>query len=292
MKKLLFPVLVVSFFAYFHSAKPALAEYLYYNQPDSNGEIFASGPSYTSNYTYTDYWTPDRVDYIRLVGPINEAVLYADPSPYDSLGVMGTTTDGQYVDHINLWMSDLDAYPGTFKAFYMCSNGWAWSDVFDGSVLTSVPQKITFTFPKTAGNCNLQTGHVFMFGVYKSNGYYFGYPIGAYFLGSSNNPIPNAGIFEYINYESIESLYDIKAEIWTSKIQPARTPVLIVPGVLGTEMKKGDEILWASVLRMVNPSNSDSFMDPLGLNQDLTPFDAQVYANKVIDNPDGLFNYT
>jgi pimeloyl-ACP methyl ester carboxylesterase len=33
-------------------------------------------------------------------------------------------------------------------------------------------------------------------------------------------------------------------------------------------------------------------MDPLGLNQDLTPFDAQVYANKVIDNPDGLFNYT
>jgi pimeloyl-ACP methyl ester carboxylesterase len=49
-----------------------------------------------------------------------------------------------------------------------------------------------------------------------------------------------------------------------------KVPVLIVPGLLGTEMKNGDELLWADIARMMNPLNSDSFMDPLAFNADLT----------------------
>lgn len=47
----------------------------------------------------------------------------------------------------------------------------------------------------------------------------------------------------------------------------ARTPVLIIPGVLGTEIKNTDgELIWADTLKMVNPFNSDDFMDPLLLD--------------------------
>ncbi len=72
----------------------------------------------------------------------------------------------------------------------------------------------------------------------------------------------------------------------------AKNPVLIVPGLLGTEMKKGNDLLWADVLKMVNPLNSDSFMDPLSFNKDLMATDSEVYKNDIIKNPDGLFNYT
>ena len=49
-----------------------------------------------------------------------------------------------------------------------------------------------------------------------------------------------------------------------------KNPVLIVPGLLGTEMKKGDELLWADPARMLL-SITDDFMDPLAFNKDLTP---------------------
>ncbi len=74
--------------------------------------------------------------------------------------------------------------------------------------------------------------------------------------------------------------------------QPKKSPVLIIPGLLGTELKKDNTILWASVFRMVDPLNLDSFMDPLQFNKDLTPSDPGVYASKIIDNPDGRYNYS
>ena len=72
----------------------------------------------------------------------------------------------------------------------------------------------------------------------------------------------------------------------------AKNPVLIVPGLLGTEMKKGDELLWADITRMINPLNSDNFMDPLVFSKDLTPADSGVYKNNVIKNPNNLYDYT
>lgn len=61
-----------------------------------------------------------------------------------------------------------------------------------------------------------------------------------------------------------------------------KTPVLIVPGVLGTEIQKGEELLWASVPRMNNPINSDSFMDPLGFDELLAPIDYSLSILQVI----------
>jgi hypothetical protein len=72
----------------------------------------------------------------------------------------------------------------------------------------------------------------------------------------------------------------------------AKTPVLIVPGLFGTEMFTGETRLWASILRMINPLNSDSFMDPLAFNSNLTPSDPNVFYGSIIGNPDNLYNYS
>ncbi|MCX6718454.1 MAG: hypothetical protein NTY81_02525 [Candidatus Staskawiczbacteria bacterium] len=72
-----------------------------------------------------------------------------------------------------------------------------------------------------------------------------------------------------------------------------KNPVLIVPGLVGTEMKNGDELLWLDIERMLT-NIGDNFMDPLGFNQDLTSADNGVYASDVIKKIEtafGLVNY-
>lgn len=61
----------------------------------------------------------------------------------------------------------------------------------------------------------------------------------------------------------------------------AITPVLIVPGLMGTEIKDGEELLWADMGRMAVDVN-DSFVDPLSFNKNLIPSDSDVYASDVI----------
>src|SRR3989344_4487663 len=70
-----------------------------------------------------------------------------------------------------------------------------------------------------------------------------------------------------------------------------KTPILIVPGLMGTEMKKGNELLWADVIRMVNPFNTDSFMDPLQFNSNVKPVDTSITLDQVITRKP-LFDYS
>lgn len=65
-------------------------------------------------------------------------------------------------------------------------------------------------------------------------------------------------------------------------------PVMIVPGVLGTDLKRGDEILWVDPQKMVNDIG-DEFMDPLGFEADLTPADDQVVNSEIIRSKSFLF---
>lgn len=69
-----------------------------------------------------------------------------------------------------------------------------------------------------------------------------------------------------------------------------KRPVLIMPGILGTEMFKDMEELWANP-RMGNPFDPDTFMDPLQFNTDLTPSDPSVYFRDVIRQRP-FFNYS
>ncbi len=58
-----------------------------------------------------------------------------------------------------------------------------------------------------------------------------------------------------------------------------KVPILVVPGVLGTDIYQGTNLLWA------NPKMSfisDGFMDPLAFNQNLTPLNASLTLGSVI----------
>lgn len=60
-----------------------------------------------------------------------------------------------------------------------------------------------------------------------------------------------------------------------------KTPILILPGMLGTEIYKDDSLLWADVPKMVNPLNTDSFMDPLQFQTNLEPSDGGLRLGSV-----------
>lgn len=84
----------------------------------------------------------------------------------------------------------------------------------------------------------------------------------------------------------------VSVDIGSDPTVDTKTPVLFVSGLLGTEMFKGDTRLWASILRMINPLNSDDFMDPLKFKNTLLPDDPSVFYGSVLTNPDGLYDYT
>ncbi len=74
-----------------------------------------------------------------------------------------------------------------------------------------------------------------------------------------------------------------------------KNPVLIVPGVIGTELFDGSEKLWPDVTRMlIDPS--DNFMDSLQFGNDLKSLDSLVSTGQVLgkevtlDYSDGLIN--
>ncbi len=69
------------------------------------------------------------------------------------------------------------------------------------------------------------------------------------------------------------------AGVHVKNIVAPKTPVLIVPGVLGTDIYKGSDLLWANLKMM---DGFDGFMDPLGFNSDLTPIDNSLSSGGVI----------
>jgi pimeloyl-ACP methyl ester carboxylesterase len=69
------------------------------------------------------------------------------------------------------------------------------------------------------------------------------------------------------------------------------TPVLFVPGILGTEIKSGDDLLWLDIINLLK-TNNDRFMDPLSFDTAGNPSDTSLTVGNVIGNPLGRFNYT
>jgi triacylglycerol esterase/lipase EstA (alpha/beta hydrolase family) len=72
---------------------------------------------------------------------------------------------------------------------------------------------------------------------------------------------------------------------------PTRNPVIIIPGVMGTEIFNGDEKLWLDILRNMKDAG-DQFMDPLRFSDDLQPSVPGLKVGEVIGNPANLFDYT
>jgi triacylglycerol esterase/lipase EstA (alpha/beta hydrolase family) len=77
-------------------------------------------------------------------------------------------------------------------------------------------------------------------------------------------------------------------------VPTAKTPVLIIPGVLGTEIWKGVEKLWIDLARNLTDLG-DQFMDPLQFDEDLNPIDQNLTVGSVIGKSEFgpfAFDYT
>lgn len=106
---------------------------------------------------------------------------------------------------------------------------------------------------------------------------------------SSTNPLNK---FEYKETGVALELQDQSDStcIFTNKAKSLKNPVLIIPGVLGTELFKNEEELWANP-KMAIPENSDDFMDPLAFKKELLPTDTLVKTKEIIKKRP-LFDYS
>jgi pimeloyl-ACP methyl ester carboxylesterase len=69
------------------------------------------------------------------------------------------------------------------------------------------------------------------------------------------------------------------ASVHLKSVNSGKTPILIVPGLFGTDIYKGSDLLWANT-KMI--TGFDGFMDPLGFNPNLTPIDTSLTLGGVI----------
>ncbi len=68
---------------------------------------------------------------------------------------------------------------------------------------------------------------------------------------------------------------------FTNVKESEKTPVLIVPGIMGTEIKKENELLWPNLSRMMFDIGDD-FLDLLQFKKDLSATDANLSVGKVV----------
>ncbi len=59
-----------------------------------------------------------------------------------------------------------------------------------------------------------------------------------------------------------------------------KTPVLFIPGVYGTELYKGETLLWLDPIKAATPG-FDRFLDPLMINDNLSPLDTSITIGHV-----------
>jgi len=258
------------------AASKVLASSQYYVQDQSNGELYLPGHSQEIS------WTIDRSNFTVIPQTFQ-------PLLFDAPGVFATTTTDQYIDRVNLWVSGGGIFP-SYTAWYSCNHDtFNWSNPVDNSKLTEQSKKVSFVFPFVAG-CNLRQSPLTGFGVYYGQG--VGYPSGLSFLASNQNPMPNAGPYTWAgDHGSIADGYDIKAEVLTKSQSDFKTPVLIIPGVLGTNLNKTAERLWLDLGRALKDVG-DEFMDPLSFNTSLNPLDNTINTSDIVINPDNLFDYS
>lgn len=158
----------------------------------------------------------------------------------------GYTADGVEPD-----MSFLPAQP-VFKIVYTDQDGD--EPVFVNLVVDNINYPMTFVTGTPI------TGEIFSFRPATGT---FSKGIGHYHFGSNDGKANT--LWSYA-----ELVFTIKHE-----------PVILVPGILGTELKQGSDTLWMNLGRMLVDSG-DAFLDQLALNSDGSPSVVNVIPGDII----------
>jgi|GEM_PF-2684667 len=105
--------------------------------------------------------------------------------------------------------------------------------------------------------------------------------------GGANDIINASGNDTHLTIDN----YSTVTCIFTNTQAIERNPVLIIPGIMGTEIKKGSTTLWPDILRMLR-TKSDKFMDPLSFSVDQVPIDDELEFTEVLGKPSKFLDYT
>src|SRR3989338_7132644 len=65
--------------------------------------------------------------------------------------------------------------------------------------------------------------------------------------------------------------------------EPAKTPVLIIPGIAGSELKNGDDLIWADLGQMFLYINDQFLTENLGLFENGQPVDSNIKTGNLIE---------
>ena len=99
-------------------------------------------------------------------------------------------------------------------------------------------------------------------------------------LDASDAPSQNIITSAFVSHEDSIFYAEFQKPSTNFKIV-LKTPVLIIPGLMGTEMKKGDETLWPNLGKMFL-NIGDDFMDPLMFKNNLVPLDNGLATGNII----------
>ena len=165
-----------------------------------------------------------------------------------------------------------------------------------------IPFSISAEYPYNSygGNFNIQTqqgaGSHTVYAV-SGNGTHFGiteWPVQGWHATDISCTSSNPSVaFNIVQNEVNILAYPFSSVTctFTNEISSSQTPVLIVPGVLGTDIHKDILKLWANIGEMLTDVG-DQFMDPLRFNLNLLPTDNSTTIGEVVSNPSGVFDYT
>ena len=115
------------------------------------------------------------------------------------------------------------------------------------------------------------------------------------FQGSGLGAVPNDFNSPFISFSLTNIGGSYNAPIVDGVTTPAaplqkpaeassHVPVLIIPGVMGTELYKGTALVWPNVGHMLTDIGDD-FLDSLAFNSDLTPVDGSITAGGIVKEP-------
>lgn len=116
------------------------------------------------------------------------------------------------------------------------------------------------------------------------------------FVDSSEPPvlIMNHWLPKVAYADTPSNKIEVSAVFTGEMATPLHNPVLIIPGVLGTEISDSSDKLWINLVKNITDF-TDSFMDPLQFTTDLKPSDTNLVLNGVIRKiiiPFYNFDYT
>lgn len=236
--------------------------YGYYDGPDSIAN-FASGLDYPIPTTSTTSYITDIILQIKDTNP-NENTNYA----------------------IELWCSDGHSPIMTIDA----NNSMSESDYINSSTFSQDFVSVDFKF--STPNCDLSKRQIHQ--VYFNRSHLqaeTATPIAVRALNANSIPGYGQSNAPGTIFEDVETQMTIKSAPYVPP-QVSKTPVLIIPGTLGTEIWKNDESLWFNLSAMKNPLDSDAFMDPLAFKSNGTPLDMGLSLGSVLGQPNQYFDYS